>query len=231
MPGFTSVGLSPTNGVKIRPSFTSLKPSGAISIELRHDRVAARKRLRRGGRLARLLRHRLLVDADRAACRSCGRGCRPSPSCRPRRCALRSAPPIVDVEQHDGIRRVVVPDVVMHLLEVPAVFAGLRLDRDDRRGVQVVAGANGAVVVGARIAGREVDEPELGIDGRRLPHRRAAVLPRRRCPAATSRGRARPGPESCRTSRRACRPSRRTPSRGRASPISPPAKPMITSPS
>src|SRR5262245_13512172 len=65
----------------------------------------------------------------------------------------------------------------MHLLEVPAVFAGLRFERDDRRGEQVIALAQRAVVIGAGIARREEDEPELGIDGRRLPDRCAAVLP------------------------------------------------------
>src|SRR5690606_42010397 len=55
--------------------------------------------------------------------------------------------------------------------------AGAGVDRDDRRREQVVAGADRAVVVGARVAGREIDEAELGIDGRRLPDRRAAVHP------------------------------------------------------
>ena len=66
----------------------------------------------------------------------------------------------------------------MHLLEVPAVLARLRLDRDHRDAEQVVAWAHRAVQIGAGVARREVDEPELGIDGRRLPDGRAAVLPR-----------------------------------------------------
>src|SRR6188508_1276190 len=66
---------------------------------------------------------------------------------------------------------------MVHFLEVPAVFAGARLERDDRGGEQVVAGANRTVEIGAGITGREVDEPELGIDGRRIPHRGAAVHP------------------------------------------------------
>src|SRR5262245_21611710 len=65
----------------------------------------------------------------------------------------------------------------MHLLEVPAVLARLHFDGDDRVRVEVVAGADRTVEVGSRVAGREVQEPELGIDGGRLPHRRAAVLP------------------------------------------------------
>ena len=91
---------------------------------------------------------------------------------------LRSRPSYIGVEQHDGIRRVVVPQIVMHLLEVPAVLARLRLDRDHRDAEEVVAGPHGAVQIGAGVARREVDEPELGIDGRRLPDGRAAVFPR-----------------------------------------------------
>src|SRR5688572_29632062 len=66
----------------------------------------------------------------------------------------------------------------MHLLEVPAVLSRVRVDGNDRDAEQVVAGANSAVKIGTGIAGREIDEVELGIDGRRLPDGRAAELPR-----------------------------------------------------
>ena len=65
----------------------------------------------------------------------------------------------------------------MHLLKVPAILSRLELDRQHRRRVQVVAGADGAVVIRRGVAGREVHEAELEIDGRRLPDSRAAVLP------------------------------------------------------
>ena len=65
----------------------------------------------------------------------------------------------------------------MHLLKVPAVFSGLRVHRDDRRREQVVALAEHAVVVRARVAGAEIKQAELGIDGWGIPDRRAAVLP------------------------------------------------------
>src|SRR5207245_2002376 len=81
------------------------------------------------------------------------------------------------VEEHDRARGVVVPDVVVDHLVVPLVLAGLRVDRDDRRGEEVLAGALAAVEVVRRVAGREVDRPGLGIDGRGLPDRRTAVLP------------------------------------------------------
>src|SRR6185369_248348 len=85
------------------------------------------------------------------------------------------------------------PEVVMHLLEVPAVFTRLRVERDDRIGIQVVARAHGAVEVGPRIARGKVEKAELGIDRRRLPNRSAAVLPdlavlRPRLVAALARG-------------------------------------------
>ncbi len=92
--------------------------------------------------------------------------------------ALRVAAVHAHVHQHDRVGGVVVPEVVMHFLEVPAVLAGRGVDRDDRRRVEVVARAVRAVVVGARVARREVDEPELRIDGGRLPDGAAAVLPR-----------------------------------------------------
>ena len=73
--GFTITGSS-QNGVKIRPPFTSLKPSGDDVDLVRDDRVTDRIRLRRRCRLAGLLRHGPLLDADQrlAGCRD--RGCR-----------------------------------------------------------------------------------------------------------------------------------------------------------
>ena len=51
------------------------------------------------------------------------------------------------VEEHDRAGRVVVPDVVVNFLEVPAVRAGLRVDRHDRAGEEVVTGSIGAAEV------------------------------------------------------------------------------------
>ena len=153
-----------------------LEPFGRDLDRMRHERVAARVGLRCGGRLARLLRHGLLVDADERLAGRAVEDVDPTRLARLGDSFARNAV-VLQIEQHDGARAVVVPDVVMHLLEVPAVFPGLRLDRDDRCRVQVVALAHGTVVVGARVAGGKEQESELGIDGRCLPHRRAAVLP------------------------------------------------------
>ena len=176
---------------------------------LRHDGVAARERLRRGRRLQRLLRHGPLVDADDRLTRLAVEDVRPA------RLAdlddrFARAPADVQIHEHDGIARVVVPDVVMHLLEVPTVFPGRELDRDDRHRIEVVAGAHGAVVVGARVARREVDEAELRDRWPAFATRLRRRISTNRCLAARCRAPARRGPESCRTSRRIGRRRRRT---------------------
>ena len=151
-------------------------PLGREVDELRHDRIAARERLRRGRLLPRFLRHRLLVDADQRFAGLAIEDIRPAGLAD---FSERTPRATVDrhVEQHDGIDRVVVPDIVMHLLEVPPVSPGLQLDRHDRRGKQVVTGAEGAVVVGSGVAGRKIEQPERRIDGWRLPDGGPAVLP------------------------------------------------------
>jgi hypothetical protein len=80
------------------------------------------------------------------------------------------------VEQDHRVGAVVVPDVVVDLLEVPAMLAGLGVDRDDRGGEQVVARAQVADVVRRGVPGREVQKAQLRVDGRRLPDGSAAGL-------------------------------------------------------
>ena len=78
------------------------------------------------------------------------------------------------------------------VLEVPLEAPGRRIEREDRIGVEVVALALGAVVVGARVAGRPVErlqrrversgEPRGGaaaLDGRAAPPRLGARFPAR----------------------------------------------------
>ena len=84
---------------------------------------------------------------------------------------------IRDVREHGRRGAVVVPQIVMDLLEVPLVGAGLQVERDDRHGEQIVAAALCAVVVRTGVASRDVNHPEVGIDRRMRPNRRAAVLP------------------------------------------------------
>ena len=98
-------------------------PLGRQLDELRHDGVAARKRLRLRGGLPRLLRHRLLVDADERLAGLAIEDVGP-PGLAHLDDRLAHAAAHAHVHQHDGIDGVVVPDVVVHLLEVPAVLAG-----------------------------------------------------------------------------------------------------------
>jgi hypothetical protein len=144
--------------------------------QLRHHGIAARERLRCRGLLPRLLRDRPLVDADERLAGLAIEDVRP-PGLPDFSDRLPRAATDVHVHQDDGIDRVVVPDVVVHLLKVPLVLSGLHLDGDHRDGVEVIAGAHGAVVIGTGVAGGEIDKPELRVDRRRLPDRRAAVLP------------------------------------------------------
>ena len=57
----------------------------------------------------------------------------------------------------------------MHELEVPEILAGVRIDRDDRRGEQIVAGAIDADAVVVRRAERHVENAALGIERRVTP--------------------------------------------------------------
>jgi hypothetical protein len=66
----------------------------------------------------------------------------------------------------DGRRLVVVvPEIVMHFLEVPLAHAGFQIERDDRNREQVVAAALAAVRVWRRVADRQIHESEFRIDG------------------------------------------------------------------
>ena len=74
-----------------------------------------------------------------------------------------------DVDQVRRHRRVVIPDVVMHHLEVPLPLARLRIQCDQRVAEQVVAGAMAAVFVHQRHADGDVDHSEVRIGGIRGP--------------------------------------------------------------
>src|SRR5262249_7605790 len=77
------------------------------------------------------------------------------------------------VEQHDRACRVIVPNVVMHLLEMPDILAGLGLERHQRRAKGVAALTNRPVITGPEMPAREVDKAELGIERGRVPDRGA----------------------------------------------------------
>ena len=97
------------------------------------------------------------------------------------------------IEQHHRACRVIVPDVVVHLLEMPAVCAGLGIDRHDRGAEQVVALAHRAVIVRPAIAGGEIQQalaPDRAPACSRWWRRRAsrAVVPAGQVSLPTSPG-------------------------------------------
>ena len=73
----------------------------------------------------------------------------------------------------DGVQ---VPHVVGDVLEVPLVRAVVQVDRDDRVGVEVVAGADVTVQVGRGIADHEEDRARLLVHRRSHPHAAAQRL-------------------------------------------------------
>src|SRR5262249_48804123 len=141
---------------------------------LRHGRVADRVGLRFGGLLPRLLGHRALLDADQRLSIGAVEDVDPAGSPGFGDALARHA---VDdgVEQHDRACRVIVPNVVMYLLEMPDILAGLGLERHQRRAEQVVALTHRSVIIRSAIADREVDKAELGIERWRVPDRGATA--------------------------------------------------------
>ena len=84
------------------------------------------------------------------------------------------------------LRGVVVPVVARRGLVVPDVAAGVGVERDDRREIQVVAAAGTAVIARPRgaVAGTDVDEIGGRVVGQAVPRRAAAaVLPPLALPA------------------------------------------------
>jgi hypothetical protein len=101
------------------------------------NRIAPGKRLGCGGRVARLLLDRSLVDADQRL--SVGAIEDVDPACLARLCDALAHPAFVHLfEQDHRARAVEIPQVVMDLLEVPRIFA-LERHRHDRRAEQIIA--------------------------------------------------------------------------------------------
>ena len=89
------------------------------------------------------------------------------------------------VGQNRNLGRVPVVDVVRCELEVPLHLPGVGVERHHRVGVEVVAHAHGAVVVGSWVSSAPVDQIQLGVVGAGHPGGRPAPAPRiaRPCPA------------------------------------------------
>ena len=89
--------------------------------------------------------------------------------------ALIGLPFDVDVGEQRRGRHVVVPDRVMHDLEVPLALAGLQIDADEAVAEQVVAGTMAAVEIRCRILDRQIHEAELFVDRDLRPDAGVAV--------------------------------------------------------
>src|SRR5207244_6302991 len=89
---------------------------------------------------------------------------------------LERRPAFGEREQHGGLRAVVIPDVVVDFLEMPAGLAGPEVERDYGGGEEIVAWTVLAQDVRSGIASRHVDEPQVRVDRGRVPDRRAASL-------------------------------------------------------
>ena len=80
-----------------------------------------------------------------------------------------------DVGKRGRSDGVVVPQIVMHHLEVPGQLAGLRVERDEAVRIEVVPGSPAAVVRHGRRAERNVDEAQLLVGAERRPRRHVAA--------------------------------------------------------
>ncbi len=91
---------------------------------------------------------------------------------------LAHLPVDLHVGQDDRLGRGVVPAVAGRFLEVPDVFAGLRLQGHDRAEEQVVAAAGAAHlgVPGRAVAAADVEQVEVRIIGHAVPRRAAAAV-------------------------------------------------------
>ena len=111
------------------------------------------------------------------------------------------------VEQHRLRGDVVVPDVVMDGLEVPAGLTGRSVERDDGARVVVEAVPVAAVVVRRSVSGRHVDQAEFGVEGQNRPGvGRSASVPVGRLDLGVVGGDRVPGPDE-RAGARVVRPN------------------------
>src|SRR5437763_534265 len=83
----------------------------------------------------------------------------------------------VQGKQSGRLRPIVVPYIVMHLLEMPFPGAHVDIESNDGSREKVVPVTIDAVQVGSRVAGRDIDQAEPGIDRRRCPDRPAPGFP------------------------------------------------------
>ena len=143
-----------------------------------HEGIASRDRLRGSGILQGLLWHWSFLHTDQRLPGHAIQNIEKAGLAGLRNGLARFAIEL-GIKQNHRVRRIVIPDIVMHFLEMPAVRAGVYIEREYRCGEQVVACAHAAVEVRAGIAGGVIQHAEFRIDCGCLPHRRPAIHPHR----------------------------------------------------
>src|SRR5690606_580862 len=81
------------------------------------------------------------------------------------------------IEENHWVRGVIIPYIMVNLLEVPAIFAAVDVQRDDGDTEQVVAFTQRTVEHRPGIAGGEIDHTQRRVYCRCLPDGGASVLP------------------------------------------------------
>ena len=82
------------------------------------------------------------------------------------------SPPVPDhVHQRGRSGVVVVPHVVVRQLKVPTDPAGIRIERHDRRGIQILLRAMAAVVLRCRLTDWQEYQTPFGVDRAEAPVR------------------------------------------------------------
>ncbi len=81
---------------------------------------------------------------------------------------------VLHVKKNHRVGGIIVPEVMMNLLEVPAVFACSCINCHNGVGEEIVSLADGTIHIWTRISGGEINEIEFRIHGRRLPDSTAA---------------------------------------------------------
>ena len=143
---------------------------------MRHERITDRIGLGSGGSLSLFLRNRALFDADQWLSGDPVKDIHPARLARLCKSFSQNTL-ILQVEQDNRIRRIEIPDVVVNLLEVPAVLTRIGVKSNNRGCEQIVTGPDCAVVVRPRITGRKINQTQLRVHRWRVPDCTTAGFP------------------------------------------------------
>ena len=122
------------------------------------------------------------TDGPGASCRSCDRARRRSRCDWPEAAAC-AASLERGINQQQRLLRIPIPQIVRRELKVPAKLARLRVERDNRVGIQVVSLTAAAIGVGIRVSRGPEERPRLRIVAAGQPRRTATLRRDRRLPS------------------------------------------------